>query len=136
MKKIAAWSLALVSACSIGSVAAADRFPDRPVRLIIPYAPGGTTDIVGRIAARELTKTWSQPVVSDNRLGAGGNIATELVAKATPDGHTLLLNTAAIVIAPSVYKNLPFDGIRDFIPVGKLGFSAAVVLVSPSFPGN
>jgi tripartite-type tricarboxylate transporter receptor subunit TctC len=124
-------------ACAVASTAlAAERFPERPVRMVIPYAPGGTTDLVGRVAGRELSNAWGQPVVIDNRLGAGGNIATEMVAKAPADGHTLLLNTAAIVIAPSVYKGLGFDPIRDFIPISKLGFAPAVVLVNPRYGIN
>ncbi len=123
--------LALLVAClNVGFAVAAERFPERPVRMIIPYAPGGTTDLVGRIVGQQLSVFWKQTVVMDNRLGAGGNIATELVAKAVPDGYTLLLNTAAIVIAPSVYKGLPFDPIKDFVPISKLGVSPALVLVS------
>jgi len=119
----------LVACANISGALAAENFPERSVRMIIPYAPGGTTDLVGRIVGHELSAFWKQSIVMDNRLGAGGNIATELVAKATPDGYTLLLNTAAIVIAPSVYKGLTFDPIKDFIPVAKLGISPAVVLV-------
>lgn len=123
-------------ALQVSAAPAADSFPQRPVRMIIPYAPGGTTDIVGRIGARELGTMWNQPVVPDNRLGAGGNIATELVAKSAPDGYTLLLNTAAIAIAPNVYKNLQFDATKDFIAVSRLGFSPALVLVNPGVPAK
>jgi len=126
--------IAIVS--STGVAIAAEHFPTRPVRMIIPFAPGGTTDLAGRVAGQHLSAYWKQTVVVDNRLGAGGNIAAELVAKATPDGYTLLFNTAAIFIAPSIYKRLPFDPIKDFIPVSKVGFSPAVVIVNPRVNAN
>ena len=126
----------LVACVAINLAFAAERFPERPVRILVPYAPGGTTDVVGRIGGQELSAFWKQTVVMDNRLGAGGNIATELVAKAVPDGYTLLLNTAAIVIAPSVYKELRFDPIRDFVPISKFGFSPALVYLNSRVNAN
>ena len=114
----------------------ADRFPERPVRLIVPFAAGGGTDIVARVLGQDLSVFWGQPVVVDNRVGAGGNIGNELVAQAAPDGHTLLLTTAAIAIAPSIYKRLSFDPIRDFVAITKIGFSPAVVLVHQSVRVN
>ncbi len=112
-------------------VLAQERFPQRPVRLIMPFAPGGGSDVVGRIVARELSERWAQPVVVDSRLGAAGTIASELVARAAPDGYTLLFNTAAMLIAPNLHKSLPFDPLEDFVPISKLGFSPAAVLIGP-----
>ena len=135
--KHARYVLAASLACGCCDTAiSADRYPQRPVRMLSPYAPGGTTDIAARVAGQHLAAHWKQSVVIDNRLGAGGNIANELVAKAAPDGYTLLCNTAAIYIAPSIYKNLPFDPIRDFIPISKIGFSPAVVLLHPRVNAN
>ena len=114
----------------------ADRFPERPVRMIVPFSAGGTLDIVARVLAQDLSSYWGQSVVPDNRVGAGGNIGNELAAQAAPDGHTLLANTAALTIAPSVYKKLSFDPLRDFVPISKVGFSPAVILVHESVRVN
>ena len=118
------------------TVFGADRFPERPVRMIVPFSAGGTLDIVARVVAQELSSYWGQSVVPDNRVGAGGNIGNELAAQAAPDGHTLLANTAALTIAPSVYKKLSFDPLRDFVPISKVGFSPAVILVHESVRVN
>ena len=115
---------------------AAERFPMRAVRIVIPFTAGGTTDIVGRLVGQGLSQAWEKPVVIDNRLGAGGNIGTEIVAQAGADGHNLLLNTAAIVIVPSLSANPTYHPIRDFIAVSKLGYSPALLLVTPKLQLN
>ncbi len=127
--------VAIVLLCA-SAASAADRFPERPVRMIVPFSAGGTTDLVARILAQDISVLWSQPVVLDNRTGAGGNIGNELVAQAGPDGHTLLLTTAALTIAPSVYKRLAFDPIKDFVAIDKIGFSPAVILAHESVRVN
>lgn len=114
----------------------ADRFPERPVRLIVPFSAGGGTDIVARVIAQDLSASWGQPVVMDNRGGAGGNVGNELAAHAAPDGYTLLLTTAALAMAPSIHKRLSFDPIKDFVAITKIGFAPAVILVHESVRAN
>src|SRR5690348_3318417 len=93
---------------------AAGSFPSAPVHIVVPYTPGGPVDIVARLVGQKLNELWKQPVVIDPKPGAGGNLGTEIVARAKPDGMTLLINTPAVIIAPSVYKSLPFDPLKDF----------------------
>ncbi|MBI2289798.1 MAG: tripartite tricarboxylate transporter substrate binding protein [Betaproteobacteria bacterium] len=132
----ARYVLGLGFLCLSANIFGADRFPERPVRMIVPFSAGGTLDIVARVLAQDLSSYWGQSVVVDNRVGAGGNIGNELAAQAAPDGHTLLANTAALTIAPSVYKKLSFDPLRDFVPISKVGFSPAVILVHESVRVN
>src|SRR5690606_8395634 len=109
--------IAAMVACSGGLNAAQADFPARPVRLVNPYTPGGSVDLVGRALAAGLTELWGQQVIVDNRPGAGTTIGTELVARAEPDGYTMLINSAAIAIMPSMYKSLRFDPVTDLVPV-------------------
>ena len=108
---------------------AAQAFPDRPVRLIVGFAPGGS-DISARLVAQKLSELWGQPVVVDNRPGAAGNIGADLVAKATPDGHTILLLVNSYTINTTAYRNLPWDLVRDFAPIGRYATSPMVVVVN------
>ncbi len=117
-----------------GTLAAA--FPDRSLRLVVPYPPGGGTDIVARAIGQKLAEAWKQNVVIDNRGGASGNIGTELVARAAPDGYTLLTVISAFAVNPSIYKQLPWDPVRDFAPVSKVGSSAYILVVHPSVPAR
>ena len=109
--------------------------PSKPIRIIVPLAPGGTGDTLARFAAAKLSEAFNQQVVVDNRLGANGIIGTDLVAKATPDGYTLLSgSTAQIVINPVLYgKKLPFDAARDLLPVTQIATTTSVVIATPSF---
>ena len=102
------------------AVPAADAYPSKPVRLIIPFPPGGSNDIVGRLIAAKLSERLGKQVVVDNRGGAGGVIGTEMAAKADPDGYTLLIASAAYAINPALYK-LPYDPMKSFTPIAKLG---------------
>lgn len=136
MRRFVATALAVLCTLASASPAIADLFPERTVRLIVPFVAGGTVDVAGRIVAHELSEAWKQPVIVENRLGAGGNIATEFVGKSAPDGYTLLLTTAAIAIAPNVYKGLPFDPAKDFVPVSKIGVSPALLIVNPRLEVN
>ena len=112
-----ALALALAGSCSVGS-SRADDYPSRPVRLIVPYAPGGGADTVARIVARRVSDTIGQPIVIENRGGAGSIIGTDMVAKAEPDGYTLLLGQSGpISINPAVYKDLRYDPVKDFAPI-------------------
>jgi tripartite-type tricarboxylate transporter receptor subunit TctC len=111
-------------------------YPAKPVRLINPFAPGGAVDIVGRAVAQELSKAWGQPVIVDNRPGAGTTIGAGLVARATPDGYTLLVTSVSTTVAASVYRNLPFDAARDFAPVAILAQTPLIFAIHPSVPAK
>ena len=117
-------------------IACSADFPQRPVRLIMPFAAGGGSDTVGRIVSQHLSELWKQPVVVDSRLGAAGNIAADLAAKAAPDGYTILFNTAALLIAPHLSTGLSFDPAKDFTPITKLGYSPAALLLSTQLKAN
>ena len=112
---------------------AAHAFPDRPVRLVVGFAPGGA-DISGRLVAQKLSELWGQPVIIDNRPGASGNIGADVVAKAAPDGHTLLLLVNSYTINTSLYRNLSWDLQRDFAPIGRYATSPLVVVVNDKMP--
>jgi tripartite-type tricarboxylate transporter receptor subunit TctC len=118
------------------SVAVAQGYPTRPVRLIIPFPPGGSNDIVGRMIAAQLGERLGQTMVVDNRGGAGGTIGTELAAKAPADGYTLLLISTAYAFNTSIYKKLPYDPVRSFTPVALLGSGPGVLVVNPALPVN
>ncbi len=120
---------------ALTTAAAAQDYPVKPVRLLIPFAPGGSVDLVGRIVATKLGERLGRQVVADNRAGAGGTIATELAANAPPDGYTLLLVSMAHAINPWVYK-INYDPIRAFAPIASLGNGASVLTVHPSVPAN
>jgi tripartite-type tricarboxylate transporter receptor subunit TctC len=117
-------------------VAAAEPFPSRPIRLIIPYPPGGGTDIVGRLLGQKLHERLGQPVVIDNRGGAGGTIGTAVAAKSAPDGYTLLLVPTSHVINPSIYAKLPYDTMSDFAPITMVASAAILMAVHPAVPAN
>src|SRR5262245_3661427 len=101
--------------------------PERPIRMIVPFVVG-TPDAIARVLAAQLTAQMGQNVIVDNRPGANGNLGTDLVAKAAPDGHTLLLTSASFVVNPSIYRNLPFDPLRDFAPVSNVCSLEAFIL--------
>lgn len=114
---------------------AADVFPNAPVHIVVPYAAGGASDILARLIGQRLGELWSQPVIVDNRVGAGGNIGTAYVAKSKADGYTLLLGDLSnFVIAPAVYKDLPYDVSKDFAGVTTLTYSPYLLLVTPGLP--
>ena len=116
--------------------ARAQSYPSRTITLVIPFAAGGSNDVVGRAIGKKLTEAWGQPVVIDNRAGAGGLIGTEAVARAAPDGYTLLLVSPTFTIGPAVRKNLPFDIVRDFSPVAFIGRSPLLVAASNKVPAQ
>jgi tripartite-type tricarboxylate transporter receptor subunit TctC len=109
-------------------------YPERPVRFIVPFAPGGTNDIVARLVGNKLSAQWNQAVVIDNRGGAGGVIGTDAAAKAAPDGYTLLMANINFATNPSMMSNLPYDTIKDFAPVSLMATSPTVLVVHPSLP--
>jgi tripartite-type tricarboxylate transporter receptor subunit TctC len=117
--------------------ASQDSYPTRPIRMVIAFAVGGSTDIIGRLLSAKLSELLGQQVLVDNRPGAGGNIGTDQVAKATPDGHTLLLGSiSAFAINPGLYKNMPYDPIADFAPVGQAGITNYALVVHKSVPAT
>jgi len=120
----------------VGAPIHAQTYPDKTVRLVVPFAPGGGGDVAGRLLAAKLTEMWSQPVVVENRAGAGGNIGAELVARASPDGYTLLFTSTALVIAPSMSSKLPFNVERDFTPITLAVELPNVLVVHPSVKAN
>ncbi|MBI4273470.1 MAG: tripartite tricarboxylate transporter substrate binding protein [Rhizobiales bacterium] len=109
-------------------------YPERPITLIIPFPPGGSTTIVGRIIADKMSETLGQQIVVDNRGGAGGTIGTRAAAKSTPDGYTILFGyTGTLAVAPSFYPNGGYDPRKDFVPIGRIGMAPSTVVVHPSF---
>ena len=120
----------------IGMDAGAQSYPSRPVRLIVPQSAGGSTDVVARVIAQRMTETLRQNVIVDNRPGAGSLNGTELVAKAAPDGHTVLVVAASFTINPAIRKNLPYDPLRDFTPVSQLVTLPHILVVHPSVPAT
>jgi tripartite-type tricarboxylate transporter receptor subunit TctC len=117
-------------------IAFGQSWPAKPLRLIVPFPPGGSNDIVGRMVAHQLGERLGQQVVVDNRGGAGGTIGTDLAAKSAPDGYTLLLVSVAHAFNPAVYKKLPYDPERSFAPIGILGSGPVALTVNPSLPVN
>lgn len=115
---------------------ASDGFPIRPIRLMVPFAPGGPTDFIARVIAGRLADRLGQPVVVDNRAGASGNIAIQTVAKAVPDGHTLLFSSSNLVSNPLLSAVAPFDPVRDFAPISYVAVSPNIVFVHPSVPAK
>src|SRR6201992_401353 len=110
-------------------------FPRRTITLVIPFAPGGSTSIVGRVIADKMSQLLGQSIVIDNRPGAGGTVGTRLVAKSDPDGYTILLGyTGTLAIGPSLYKEVGYDPRKDFAPIGMIGNAPSVLVVHPSFP--
>ncbi|MFZ2736676.1 MAG: tripartite tricarboxylate transporter substrate binding protein [Burkholderiaceae bacterium] len=118
------------------SSAAAQEFPTKPVRLVVGFPPGGLADIMARTLADKLPALWNQPVLVDNRPGASGTIAADIVAKANPDGHTLLLILTNHVVIAAVRPKLPFDPLADFAPVSQVGSSPLILLANPKFAAN
>jgi tripartite-type tricarboxylate transporter receptor subunit TctC len=115
----------------------AQGYPNRPVRVIVTFPPGGTPDIYGRIMSAELQKVWGQPVIVENRTGAGGTIGTDVVAKAAPDGYTLLFAAdASVTLAPAVIAKMPYDPVRDLTPIVNVTAGPFVLLANPAFPAN
>ena len=111
-------------------------FPVKSIRLVVPFAPGGSTDILARMVAQKLTEAWGQQVNVDNRAGGGSVIGTDLVAKATPDGHTLVMTSTSTATAPSLMRKLPYDTLRDLAPVIQLVSTPNALVVHPSLPVN
>ena len=120
----------------IGGSALAQAFPTKPIRFVAAFPAGGPSDIVARAMAKRMSEVLGQPVIVDNRTGAGGNIGAEAVAKAPPDGYTVLLGGSYVIIAPALYLKPPFDPIRDFAPIGLIVSNQYVLVIHPSVPAR
>src|SRR2546429_2923489 len=138
MKKIVTFIALLLAAAAFGTTAArAQAYPVRTITLVVPYPPGGGVDALARIVAEKLSAALKHTVVVDNRAGAGGNLGTRAVAKAEPDGYTLLLgHTGTISINPSLYANAGYDPRKDFAPIGLIASMPVVLIPHPSFPAK
>ncbi len=130
MKKL----FAALALCALSLAAHAQPYPSRAIRVIVPFGPGGFTDVVARILQKELGAAVGQPVVIENKPGAGSTIGTSEVAKAKPDGYTLVMISTTHVITPHLYKGMPYDPLKDFTPVMKLGEGPYVLVINPSLP--
>jgi tripartite-type tricarboxylate transporter receptor subunit TctC len=115
---------------------AADGFPDRPLRMIVPFPPGGSVDVVARIAGQKMTEIAGQSIVVDNRGGASGNIGSELAARAPADGYTIMMTTIPLVVNPSLFSKVPYDVVRDFAPISLIAAAPFVLAVHPSLPAK
>lgn len=132
----AKWIL-MAGALLASTTIAAQGFPTKPVRIIVPFSAGGATDIVTRVVAQKLTDIWGQTIVVDNRAGAGGNIGADLAAKAPADGYTLFMTSGSIVTAnPHMYRKLPYDAARDLVAVTNVASGPQAIVVNPSFAGK
>jgi tripartite-type tricarboxylate transporter receptor subunit TctC len=133
---LARCALLVWGACAFGAQAQVEEYPTRPVRMVLPFPPGGSTDRIGRLVAEKMSLSLKQPVVVDYRPGAGGNIGIGAVAKATPDGYSILLSSSTISVSPSMYKKLDYDTLRDLAPIGLAARIPTVVCVHPSVPAK
>ena len=121
----------IAAAAALTPAAAQSNYPTRTITLIVPFAAGGPTDIIARILAQSLSQSLGQSVIVDNRAGGGGNLGIAMVARANPDGHTLLLTSTAIAVNPGLFENLPYDPIKDFAPISELVNAPNVLFVKP-----
>lgn len=128
-----ALAAALLLACA-GNAFAQDAWPGKPVRMIVPFAPGGSTDVVARMVGQRLSTLWGQPVVIENRAGAGGNVGADVVAKAPGDGYTLLMASGSVTINPALYKKMPFDTKKDLLPITNVAQGPMLVVVQDGSP--
>src|SRR4051812_1083160 len=135
MHSIAGALIAATTAVPLGA-AAADTYPARPIRLIVPFAPGGASDVLARPVAQRLGEALGQQIVVDNRAGAGGNIGMGIAAAASADGYTLLAVTSSFVLNPNLYSKVPYDPSRSFIPISKIAAAPEVFTSHPALPAK
>jgi tripartite-type tricarboxylate transporter receptor subunit TctC len=129
--------LALFALLHASLASAQSGYPDKPIRIINPFPPGSPVEFVGRLVAERLTKAWGRPVLVESRAGAGGTIGADFVAKAAPDGYTLLVTTpSTLAVAPALYKVLPYDPLKDFAPIWSGTTSGLVIIVNPKVPAK
>src|SRR5688572_13187153 len=128
--------VALALAASPGRAAETPAFPTKPVRIIVPYAPGGGLDFIARLLQQPLNERWGVPVIVDNRPGASGMVGTQIVARATPDGYTVAMVSSEFITAPLVYRQQPYDTLRDFTGIVQTASQSYLLVVHPSVPAN
>src|SRR5687768_18302951 len=128
--------LAVLLSVLVLNAGAQDAWPSRPVRFILPFPPGGGTDILGRLIAERLSAHLGQPVVTENRGGAGGNVGAEAAARSAPDGYTIVLVAPSLAISPTLYSKLNYDPAKDFAPVSLVATVPNVMITQPSLPGQ
>lgn len=137
MDRVFAGAVAFAAAgVMLAAPVAAQGYPERPIRMIIPFAAGGATDVPARIATAKLAERLGQQIVVDNRPGQGGALGTAMAAKAEPDGYTVLMTATPFVLSPHIYKNLSYDPLKDFVPVTQFGAAPNVLVVHPSLPAK
>ena len=129
--------VALASACLAPlTVHAQASYPDKPIRFIVPYPPGGGTDVIARIVQEKFHQTLGQPIVIENRGGAAGSLGSDLAAKSPADGYTVLFTLSSHTINPAIYPKLPFNTVKDFEPIGTVASLPQILVANPQFPAN
>jgi len=134
--KLALLAAAAVASTAASTAASAQNYPTRPIRLVVPYAPGGSADIVARRIVDEWAKAAGGSIYVENKAGAGGNIGVDAVAKSDPDGYTIGLQTVSLAINPALFPKLPYNTLKDLAPIGMVASSQHVLVVNPAFPGK
>ena len=134
LRPVFAATLFTLGLLGAGATSAQDRWPSKPVRIVVPFAPGGSTDVVARMVGQKLSVLWGQTVVVENRAGAGGNVGADLVAMAPADGYTLLMASGSITINPQIYKRMPFDTKKDLVPITNVASGPMLVVVPDGSP--
>jgi tripartite-type tricarboxylate transporter receptor subunit TctC len=135
MNDISRVAISLIASFAVGASLAQD-YPSKPVRIVVPFSPGGSTDVLARIVGQKLTERSGQPVIIENRAGAGGNIGAEQVARSAPDGYTLLLGGVPHAISASLYSKLPYDLARDLAAIAEIASFPSAIVLHPSLPAN
>ena len=128
--------LGVAAAALLNATLAQGAYPERPIRIVVPVAPGGGNDIVARLLAQKLTDKWGQQVVVDTRPGASTAIGAEIVARAAPDGYTIMFHSASFAINAAMQRKLPFDSVKDFVPIGLVARVPQILVVNPAFPAK
>ncbi len=131
---IVMYVISIMLSLGLAAGALAQQFPNKPVRIVVPYSAGSGSDIIARVLGPKLTEAWGQPIVVENREGAGGLIGAQAVAKSAPDGYTLLFAGIPWAVAPTLYSKPTYDVWRDFVPVARIGFIPSVLVVNPALP--
>jgi tripartite-type tricarboxylate transporter receptor subunit TctC len=138
-KRLRSYAVAAIAAVLLDGAAhpATTTYPSRPIRIIVPFPPGGASDVMARVIEQKLTQRWGQQTIIDNRPGAGGSIAGEIAARAAPDGHTLFFAASAqLAVNPALYSKVPYDPVRDFAPITEVIFAPLMLAAHPSVPAS
>lgn len=137
LRRVLAFGLAAIAFCGYARAqTAAEHYPDKPIKIIVPFAPGGSVDVLARVVGQKLQERWGQPVIVESRPGAGTLIGSTVAAKSPPDGYTLIIAVSNHVTNPAMHEKMPFDTLRDFQPISLLARSPIVLYANPDFPAN